>query len=183
MDYTLLKELLSYTEEYQKLHHGHKIEDFTIWLNNQLFTSKIKTSLLNHNDLQLAFKLLHLNKALKKQAKSILAESNLSSLDEYSFLLHLNHQESFRKMEIIEIHNLEAPTGIEIIKRLLKNDLIEEFPDKDDKRAKRIKITNTGKSHLLTIKQKIDQVFSAFEEPLSLNEKIQMSGLLDKLIH
>jgi DNA-binding MarR family transcriptional regulator len=125
---------------------------------------------------------MFLNKELKKQTKSILSKSNISSIDEYSFLLHLDYQESFRKMEMVEIHNLEAPTGIEIIKRLLKNKFIEEFPDKDDKRAKRIKLTNKGITELKTIKPKIDTIFSKFSEPLTLNERIQFSGILDKLI-
>jgi DNA-binding MarR family transcriptional regulator len=86
---------------------------------------------------------MYLNKALKKQTKSVLSESNVSSIDEYSFLLHLDFQESFRKMEIVELHNLEAPTGIEIIKRLIKNKFVEEFPDEEDRRAKRIKITKS----------------------------------------
>lgn len=182
MDYTLLKGLIEYAEEYQKKHSSDKIEDFTIWLNNELFTTKKKVSHSTHDELLIAFKLMYLNKALKKQTKIVLSESNVSSIDEYSFLLHLNFQESFRKMEIVELHNLEAPTGIEIIKRLIKNKFVEEFPDKEDKRAKRIKITKSGISTLSEIKPKMDLIFSQFTEPLDLNEKILISGFLDKLI-
>lgn len=182
MDYTLIKNLIGYTEEYQKKHSSDKIEDFTIWLNNELFTGRNRATHSAHDELLIAFKLMYLNKALKKQTKIVLSESNVSSIDEYSFLLHLDFQESFRKMEIVELHNLEAPTGIEIIKRLLKNRFIEEFPDKEDKRAKRIKITNKGKTELKKIKPKIDTIFNQFSEPLTLNERIQLSGILDKLI-
>lgn len=182
MDYTLIKRIIALVEEYQKENSSNKIEDFTIWLNNSLFSGNDHQGDSNHEELLLAFKMMFLNKELKKQTKSILSKSNVSSIDEYSFLLHLDHQESFRKMEIIEIHNLEAPTGIEIIKRLLKNGFIEEFPDNEDKRAKRIKITGKGQSELLAIKPKIDGIFTEFSEPLSLNEKIQFSGILNKLI-
>jgi DNA-binding MarR family transcriptional regulator len=85
-------------------------------------------------------------------------------------------------MELVELHNLEAPTGIEIIKRLLKHKFIEEFPDPDDKRAKRIMITKNGKKELQTLKPKIDMIFNKFTDGLTLNEKIQISGILDKLI-
>jgi DNA-binding MarR family transcriptional regulator len=112
----------------------------------------------------------------------VLSTSRISSIDEYSFLLHLDYQESFRKMELVDIHNLEAPTGIEIIKRLLKNQFIEEFADKDDKRAKRIKLTTKGRTELKRLKPEMDLIFSTFSEPLGLNEKIQLSGILDKLI-
>jgi DNA-binding MarR family transcriptional regulator len=181
MNYALVKELIKYSEEFHQTNASNSIEDFTIWLNNKLFSNEHSMDSA-HGELLIAFKLMHLNKTLKKKTKNVLAESNISSIDEYSFLLHLNFQESFRKMEIIELHNLEAPTGIEIIKRLIKNKLIEEFPDEEDKRAKRVKITKKGLSELSGIKPKIDLIFSKFTQPLNLNEKIQMSGILDKLI-
>lgn len=182
MDYTLFKKIIELIEVYQEEHSSEKVEDFTIWLNNILFSANSAENHSPHDELALAFKLMYLNKELKKQTKSILSKSSISSIDEYSFLLHLDYQESFRKMEIVELHNLEAPTGIEIIKRLLKHEFIEEFPDKEDKRAKRIKITKKGIAEVNTIKPKVDEIFNKFSEPLSLNEKIQLSGILDKLI-
>jgi DNA-binding MarR family transcriptional regulator len=182
MDYTLLKRIIELLEVYQDEHASERIEDFTIWLNNCLFSTNRRHEQSTHDDLLIAFKLMYLNKELKKKTKSILSKSAISSIDEYSFLLHLNYQESLRKMEIVEMHNLEAPTGIEIIKRLLKNKFIAEFPDKEDKRAKRIKLTNMGKTELKSIKPKIDTIFSKFSEPLTLNERIQFSGILGKLL-
>jgi DNA-binding MarR family transcriptional regulator len=182
MDYTLIKELIDYTQEYQKKYSSDKIEDFTIWLNNRLFSNPNNSTTSSHKELLIAFKLMYVNKALKKQAKTVLSDSDITSIDEYSFLLHLDFQESFRKMELVELHNLEAPTGIEIIKRLLKNKFVKEFQDEQDKRAKRIKITPIGTQELRKIKPKIDQIFSKFTEPLELNEKVQISGILDKLM-
>ena len=94
----------------------------------------------------------------------------------------MDHQESFRKMEIIELHNLEAPTGIEIIKRLLRNELVEEFADEVDRRAKRIQITQHGISEIKQIKPEIDLIFTKFTAPLNLHKRIQASGILEKLI-
>ena len=183
MSYTLLKEIITYAEEYQSINPSNRIEDFTIWLNTKLFAANNKSNDTNHDELLVAFKLMHLNKELKKRTKTVLSGSNISSIDEYSFLLHLNYQNSFRKMEIIDMHNLEAPTGIEIIKRLLKNKFIEEFPDEEDKRAKRIRITQVGVGQLNRLKPQVDAVFQAFTEPLSLEEKVKISGMFDKLIH
>lgn len=182
MDYTLIKKLIAFAEAYQQKHTSDKIEDFTIWLNNELFSGKNKATHSALDELLIAFKLMFLNKSLKKQTKMVLSDSNLASIDEYSFLLHLGHQESFRKMEIVDMHNLEAPTGIEIIKRLIKNKFVEEFPDEEDKRAKRIKITKSGIKELSLIKPKIECIFTQFTEPLNLNEKVMFSGILDKLL-
>jgi DNA-binding MarR family transcriptional regulator len=182
MKLRLLKDIIELIEEFQTSNDSEKIEDFTIWLNNKLFSLPHSESHSSHDELLIAFKIMLLNKELKKQTKSVLSESKISSIDEYSFLLHLDYQESFRKMELVELHNLEAPTGIEIIKRLIKNGFVDEFPDEEDKRAKRIKITKRGIQELNFIKPKIDLIFSKFTAPLDLNEKIKTSGMLDKLI-
>lgn len=181
MNYELIKKLIEYVEEYQKKHASDKVEDFTIWLNNVLFIHRNKAAHSAHDELLIVFKLIHLNKTLKKQTKSVLSESGVSSIDEYSFLLHLDNLESFRKMELVELQNIEAPTGIEIIKRLINNGFVEEFPDQKDKRAKRIRITKNGLQELKTLKPKIDSIFSQFTDPLNLNEKVFVSGILDKL--
>lgn len=181
MDYTLLKDVIRYIEAFQHASDTHTMEDFVIWLNSKLFSGRQQGKHAAHDDLLIAFKLMYLHKELKKHTKSVLAECNVSSIDEYSFLLHLNAQESFRKMEIIALHNLEAPTGIEVIKRLLRNELIAEFADQEDRRAKRIKITARGKKELSIMKPKIDSVFAEFTAPLTLHEKVHLSGIFDKL--
>ena len=78
-------------------------------------------------------------------------------------------------MEIIDLHNLEAPSGIEIIKRLLRNKLIEEFVDEEDRRAKRIQITKKGAEELESIEPQITKIFTKFTENLELDEKYKSS--------
>ena len=78
-------------------------------------------------------------------------------------------------MEIIDLHNLEAPSGIEIIKRLLRNKLIEEFADEEDRRAKRIQITKKGAEGLESIEPQITKIFTKFMENLELDEKYKSS--------
>jgi len=78
-------------------------------------------------------------------------------------------------MEIIDLHNLEAPSGIEIIKRLLRNKLIEEFADEEGRRAKRIQITKKGAEELESIEPQITKIFTKFTENLELDEKYKSS--------
>ncbi len=182
MNYNLLKKLIELLEEFHEQSASINLNDFIIWMNNKIFLPKNNKEVNKHDNLLIAFRLMYLNKELKKQTKEILSKSKVSSIDEYSFLLHLDNQNSFRKMEIIHLHNLEAPTGIEIIKRLLKHTLIEEYADEEDRRAKRIKITKTGAKELQSIKPKITAIFTKFTSKLELSEKIQITGILNKLI-
>ena len=85
-------------------------------------------------------------------------------------------------MELIELHNLEAPTGIEIIKRLLAKGLIEEFNDSEDRRAKRVKITKVGQEELSRLKPLIEERFATFGSSLALNEKLSLVATMNKLI-
>lgn len=140
------------------------MEDFVVWLTGKYFEANESDVHREQLDLMLAFQISLLNKSIKKQTKEVISESSLSSLDGYSFLLHLDQAESFRKMELIEMHNLEAPTGIEIIRRLLSKGLIQEFNDSEDKRAKRVQLTDAGKTELERLKPLVNAQFENFAQ-------------------
>jgi len=81
-------------------------------------------------------------------------------------------------MELIRIHMMEAPSGIEVLKRLLAKDFIEEFEDPDDKRAKRIKITDRGQKELESCLPAMQQVFKQMTAEMSLSEKLHFIAAL-----
>lgn len=159
------------------------MEDFVVWLSGKYFEANESDVHREQLDLMLAFQISLLNKSIKKQTKEVISESSLSSLDGYSFLLHLDQAESFRKMELIEMHNLEAPTGIEIIKRLLSKGLIQEFNDSEDKRAKRVQLTDAGKTELERLKPLVNAQFKNFAQALPLADKLNLVAHLNKLVH
>lgn len=182
----ILKEILHWLEEYQNENHSddYSLESFIIWLNSRLF-SEGKVGSFRHSpeslDMELSFLLVMQNRYYKTYAKKVLGDSELTSPDGFSFLYHLNHTDSFRKMELIKMHHLEPPSGIEVLKRLLNKGLIEEFDDADDKRAKRIKITGKGKKELQVVMPKMSEVFRLMTAELSLNEKVHMMAFLKQM--
>ena len=68
-----------------------------------------------------------------------------------------------------------------MLKRLLKKDLIEEFDDADDKRAKRIRITVTGRKEIQSILPKMNIVFKSMTAEMSLNEKVHVVSFLRQM--
>lgn len=182
----ILKEIVHWLEEYQNENHSDdsNLGSFIIWLNSRLFSegkagkARQSPELIN---MELSFLLVMQNRYYKTYAKKVLGESELTSPDGFSFLYHLNHTDSFRKMELIKIHHLEPPSGIEVLKRLLNKGLIEEFDDEDDKRAKRIKITDKGKKVLQVVMPKMSEVFHLMTAELSLNEKLLMLAFLKQM--
>lgn len=170
--------------EVEKGQEPQDIKEFTIWLNQSIFENNNSNNQSHHSndiDMELTFLLVMQSKHYKTYCKKALQNSDINSPDEYSFLYHLTLVESFRKMELIHIHLLEAPSGIEVIKRLLKKDFIEEFDDKDDKRAKRIRITAKGKQETDKITPKMKLVYSKMSAEMSLNEKIHVISFLKQL--
>ena len=182
----ILKEIVHWLEIYQNENNtgDYSLESFNIWLNLKLFSEgKFKKS--GHGpeslDMELSFLLVMQNRYFKTYAKKVLGDSELTSPDGFSFLYHLNHTDSFRKMELIKMHHLEPPSGIEVLKRLLNKGFIEEFDDTDDKRAKRIKITAKGRKELEVVMPKMSEVFSLMTAELSLNEKLHVVAFLKQM--
>ena len=179
----IVKEFISFLEKYsqEKGNDPSDFKEFILWVNEYIFDNN-QSEKLGHgsNDLniELTFLLITQSKYYKAYVKKALLNSEINTADSYSFLYHLSLVDSFRKMELINIHMLEAPSGIEIIKRLLKKGLIEEFDDKDDKRAKRVKITKKGLKEIDKLKFKMQEVYSNMSANMDLNEKLHIISFL-----
>jgi len=184
--FDIIKDIVNWLEEYQKEEYTDELslESFILWLNSRLFSdsyaekSKQSSEML---DMELSFLLVMQSRYYKTYAKRVLGESELTSPDGFSFLYHLSHTDSFRKMELIKMHHLEPPSGIEVLKRLLKKGFIAESDDAEDKRAKRITITEKGKKELQSIMPKMKEVFQLMTAELSLNEKLHAIGFLKQM--
>jgi DNA-binding MarR family transcriptional regulator len=182
----IIKEIVHWYEEYQKAHHNTdlSLESFVLWLNSQLFSEEHSEN-DQHTpemlDMELSFMLVMQSRYYKAYAKKVLGESELTSPDGFSFLYHLSLVDSYRKMELIRMHHLEPPSGIEVLKRLLRKEFIAEFDDAYDKRAKRISITEKGKKELQLIMPKMSEVFRLMTAELSLNEKLHLLSFLKQM--
>ena len=182
----IVKELVEQLNRFEseKGQEPKDIKEFTVWLNQVVFehhASMESGHQENDIDMELTFLLIMQSKHYKTYCKDALANTEINSPDEYSFLYHLSLVDSFRKMELIHIHLLEAPSGIEVIKRLLKKDFIEEFDDKDDKRAKRVRITNKGRKETDKITPQMKLVYSKMTAEMSLKEKLYIVSMLKEL--
>ncbi len=182
----IIKQLIQWFEIFDKENPESEIEltSFIIWLNSKLFVDEhTDQSTHDHDvlDMELSFLLALQHRHYKAYAKAALGESELSSPEGFSFLYHLSLVNSYRKMELIKMHHLEPPSGIEVLKRLLKREFIEEFDDPDDGRAQRIRITETGKQKIQIILPKMQQVFSSMTADMSLSEKLHVVSFLRQM--
>ena len=182
----IIAELIEYLNKFEneKGKEPKDVKEFTIWLNQFVYEQQHSLESSheeNDIDIELTFLLIMQSKHYKKYCKEALANTEINSPDEYSFLYHLSLVDSFRKMELIHIHLLEAPSGIEIIKRLLKKDFIEEFDDKEDKRAKRVRMTEKGRQETDKLTPQMKVVYSKMAAEMSFKEKIHVISYMRKL--
>jgi len=167
----LLMELISLTEKYQNEMNddGMMLEDFILWLNRTVLLKSLSPAVYHDDDInnirlhtdsnvgaeeefvakranvQLTILLHQLSKHFKIYSKKILVDTDLVSMDGHMFLSSLYHTESMTKAKLISSNYMELPSGIEVIRRLLKKGFIEEYADPNDKRSKRVKISQLGK--------------------------------------
>lgn len=178
----LLKELIALLERYPSSESDASLAHFLHWSREQQSGKNTEVTADGETAVMIAFQLLYLSRDLKKMVKPVLADTPLASLDDYSFLLHLEAGESFRKMELIELHHLEPPTGIEIINRLIRAELIEDFPDPDDGRAKRMRLTSSGAKLIRKLKPQFAAAMRPLAEALGA-DAFQLTASLNRLIH
>jgi DNA-binding MarR family transcriptional regulator len=113
--------------------------------------------------------------------KKALEEGNINTLDEFSFLIVLMTYPSLTKTELINKLIMEKTSGVEVIKRLLKQELIREFDNPNDKRSILVAITAKGKMEVSELLPRMGLVGSVVVGNLSQSEISSLSFLLRKL--
>jgi DNA-binding MarR family transcriptional regulator len=100
--------------------------------------------------------------------KKALDSLEISTLNDMHYLNALQGKESIRKSELIQMNISDFTTGIEVINRLLKRGFVEEISDLEDKRSKRIRITDKGQvmreEMILRLSKLSEFVFGALSE-------------------
>lgn len=194
MSYNNLIEITKYLEEFEKQNkQGFSIHDFANWLSDKVAQkprSGIEASTINDSitqqssDVQISIMVGRMYKYARMYSKKVFSGTPLKGLDDYSFMATLMFKPSMTKSELIHYNLMDSVTsGADIIKRLLKYELIEEHDDENDKRSKRIGITEKGKQLMFNIFNKMDKVSGIITGNLSNDEKLFLLSYLKKLDH
>lgn len=80
--------------------------------------------------------------------KIALKDTNVKTLENFTFLASLHVHGECRKSEIINYAMIEFSTGIEILNRMIKSGMIRERIDPQDKRGRLLSLTEKGKKNL-----------------------------------
>jgi DNA-binding MarR family transcriptional regulator len=132
---------------------------------------------------EIAILIVFMFRYAKSYIKKALKESVIQTADEFSYLITLMTFESLTKTELIGKLVMEKTSGTEIIKRLLKQELLTEFEDQQDKRSMRVAITPKGRMEIVKILPEMDKVTKLVTGDLTTTEKNTLAYLLKKLDH
>ncbi|WP_375448363.1 MarR family winged helix-turn-helix transcriptional regulator [uncultured Fibrella sp.] len=158
--------LIQQWEEYIRATGNRSLDHFGLWLLSSRQQERQDKPALNdpalaryfkgntdqhgygYRSSEAAYLIWRLNKFVRFYTKPIFQEMGLSGQDDFALLAHLDYQPDCPKKEAIQANIIDATTGIEIIRRLVKQGLVAERPNPADKREKLITLTPVGRDTL-----------------------------------
>jgi len=199
MKYALLQSLLPLVARYEAENPaagGPSMEDFAVWLHTAIAEEQAQYHSpvqmpddyeTNHDEAhnnvytQSTRFLYALHHYAKNYVKKALHDSPLQSGEEFGYLAMLLERGDLSKTELINLHINGKTSGMDIIRRLYVQGLIEEKPDAEDKRSKRVSLSQAGKGALFAAFEEMNNASFLLTVPLSSTEKLTFFHLLRKL--
>ncbi len=183
--FKLLSELIPLIEEFEATNQKVEMKSFLQFASEKQISKRSKAAPVDDNlqmlSNQLGFYLNYLFRFFKGYTKTALRNSPISTSDDFVFLATLSRVPSMRKTDLIKNNMMELPSGIEVIKRLLKHKLVAESPDPEDKRSTRLSLTDKGRKEIYSIFGEMNKVGNVLVGKLSVSEIKQLHSLLEKL--
>lgn len=202
MDNPSILPLIEKWERFIQAHKSGTVEQFAVWVLQQGKSaqsapegwSQQADPILNNMQLKgdypdiqdasglAGYMLVRLFKAIRFYFKPFLQKHALSSIDDFFFLATLTWKNNISKKTLCQINMTDIPTGMDIIKRLIRQQLVNENENPQDKREKLLTLTETGQ-------QKIYAVFSDdyniqdVMADMGTEDRTTLLKLLDRLNH
>jgi DNA-binding MarR family transcriptional regulator len=124
---------------------------------------------------------VYMSRYAKSYIKKALEGTPLQTGEDFTCLAILLTHEDLSKGDLINKNIQEKTSGTEVIRRLLAAGLAKQWDDENDKRGKRIAITQQGKDLLYSIFEDMSYVGKMVTGDLSFTEKLTLQHLLQKL--
>lgn len=186
--YQSLKKLIEFWEQYEEETDQPEMLEFSEWLNNRIkqnpglnhkesrkkVRNEVPNNLLVLKTLDEPARFMEYTSRISRlhefYTKKFLIELPINNRIEFLFLYTVNEKTTAKKTELINAHLLDYTTGMDTIKRMVNNGLLEEAPDETDKRAKLIGITPEGKKVLGQAQKRVNDEIQMFLACISMNK-------------
>lgn len=148
-NYSLLKKLLPYLERFEeeRSDEDESVEAFSQWLEMKTTHKSRKNKISPEDDTVhsgILMSVINLFKYLKNYTKKFLEATPINTLEDLIFLINLSDGRPVTKSELIARNISELTSGTEVLKRLNKLGLTQEYQDPLDRRSKHVVISKEG---------------------------------------
>jgi DNA-binding MarR family transcriptional regulator len=183
--YSNIKKVIDWAEKFEnQLSQGEQWNDenFANWLSNEVNAKQqIDVVLSEKTKPSIAMYVYFMYKYALFYSRKIFKNSEIYCIDDFSVLASLLPDKQLKKADVIRINISEKSSGNEVLKRLLRQNLIKETANPDDKRSKLVKITTLGFSEINDVWKQIEKMDDLVAGDLSEQEKIMLLNMLSKL--
>jgi DNA-binding MarR family transcriptional regulator len=188
----MIRQILDYLERYEKDVGNSDLKEFSIYMKDQVLGSMDQKSgnsfikedygnYLSYPEIEFSTLLTGLYRFARHYTKKAFSGTAIKTIDEFGFLATLLRKKSLLKNELINEHLLEISSGSEILKRLIRNELVQEYPDEKDKRAKRVALTKKGAEAIMNAFDDMHKVSEIVIGNLNTEELGQALAIFNKL--
>lgn len=126
---------------------------------------------------------VYMSRYAKSYIKKALEGTALQSSEDFTALAIVNTHKELSKTELINLNLQEKASGTEVINRLINFGLVRQWKSEIDKRGQNICITEKGRLLLYEVFNDMNHVGKMITGDLTLNEKLNLRYLLQKLEH
>jgi len=183
--YSNVKRLIDWAENFEsKLADGQQWDDkhFASWLSaevNAFNTTAIE--LTPDTDGDISMYIIFMYKYALFYSRKVFKHSIIYSIEDFGVLATLLPDKQLKKADVIRETISEKSSGNEVLKRLLRQKLIKETNNPNDKRSKLLEITADGMNEMNALWEQIEKMGALVTGNLSGKEKIMLLNMLSKL--
>lgn len=190
MTVNLIIDLLNEVKEFENKAHktSFTVDDFRAFLNEKSYQQETPERLADKFDIdandfenEITKQILLLGRYAKQLIRKGVENHEDLVNEDFTYLYRLMDYDSLTKTQLIEKNAHEKQSGIEIIKRLTKHELISEMPDEEDRRSVRVSVTEKGKEVFKNSMKDITVASKIMCGDLTDTEKVELLKSLKKL--
>lgn len=197
--FAILKQIIDLYEEFESHEHHLDLLSFARWIIKKLEeepeliqkstrekrTEQLKDGLIVLKNMDDKVRFLESVSRIARYhdlySRKALKDLIINTRLEYLFLQAVHLMEKAKKTDLINAFNLEYTTGMDTIRRLTNNGLLNEIPDESDKRARLLALTEKGEEILVRANKRMDEEYRMFLTAINNNKWKKAIPVLEEI--
>ncbi len=197
--YAILKQVIDLYEDYEQNEKHLDLLSFARWITNKLdeepelnrkvsqdkisgiFTDEVPVTKKFDEKTRFLESVSRIARYHEFYSRKALKDLVINTRLEFLFLQTVDFMEKAKKTDLINIYHLEYTTGMDTIRRLTNNGLLNEVPDETDKRAKLLVLTKKGQEILAQANKRMSDENKMFLTAINDNKWKKAMQILEEI--